>query len=611
MTQNPQFANLPLMAFFNGLFLPLQLSDHSPAYCEQFKTAIGWLAATLGREPTLADFNRQTMSQFVAKLATLGLAPLTMRNVRRRLWSLWKYAHSLKYVEKPVAIDGRRKVPKICRHGVTGFAYVTINGKRHYLGKHGSNECHTRYLTLMAEFVPAGTLALPPEEKPMGRAWNVPKPPVGSLLHFYRSEFRPILRPQSNSADLSIYDCAINNLHDWLNSQVALAEVTPEFVQAFRTFLDDRPLSPKLRSAYATAVKRIMRASAFADRFPKRDGQDPQSTVGHVERERRDLPFRPYRPNHLPPLVGEQGTLVHFYTDTYLPQVLTHSSSKYRAKIVVALRQLRSCFGRDLLLNELSREHISEFEQWMRERGDQAISTKDKVSCVMSLWRFADELNLAPPAPRLRRVRFPREAPDAWSFEEMQLIFDAATKIKRGRPLDGVPACKFWPAILRTCYWTALRRGSLLKIRPADVNLEKGTLYVPGSQMKNARGKIFHLGPDAVAAIREIYDANRERLFPFTDVRVLSTHFGLILKAAGVPPSRCGNNQFHKLRRTTITHTAVLAGMQAAITLAGHSSGIVTERYLDPSFLPNHDARVWLPTIADLPQPKEQADGNS
>lgn len=44
-----------------------------------------------------------------------------------------------------------RKPPKYCLHKATGQAYVRLNGRDHYLGKHGSSESLQKYSALIAE----------------------------------------------------------------------------------------------------------------------------------------------------------------------------------------------------------------------------------------------------------------------------------------------------------------------------------------------------------------------------------------------------------------------------------------------------------------------------
>lgn len=53
----------------------------------------------------------------------------------------------------------RRKVPSYCRHKASGQAYVTLDGREHYLGVYGTPESRERYARLIAEHTAAQSSA--------------------------------------------------------------------------------------------------------------------------------------------------------------------------------------------------------------------------------------------------------------------------------------------------------------------------------------------------------------------------------------------------------------------------------------------------------------------
>ena len=56
----------------------------------------------------------------------------------------------------------RRKVPSYCRHKASGQAYVTLDGREHYLGVYGTPESRERYARLIAEHTAGdSSLAMP------------------------------------------------------------------------------------------------------------------------------------------------------------------------------------------------------------------------------------------------------------------------------------------------------------------------------------------------------------------------------------------------------------------------------------------------------------------
>jgi hypothetical protein len=69
-------------------------------------------------------------------------------------------------VEKPEKSEKPVRIPKYRRHTSTGQAVVTLGGKDHYLGKHGTQEFREKYGKKVAEYanLPPGsvpTLARP------------------------------------------------------------------------------------------------------------------------------------------------------------------------------------------------------------------------------------------------------------------------------------------------------------------------------------------------------------------------------------------------------------------------------------------------------------------
>lgn len=296
----------------------------------------------------------------------------------------------------------------------------------------------------------------------------------------------------------------------------------------------------------------------------------------------------------LPTPVGEPGTLVDFYNTTYAPQAIAHTGNLHRAGFLKLLRRLRQCFGRDLLLQELSGKLLAEYVQWMREAGLSACSVKNERTRLLGIWRYAHDRWEAPEPPRVPKLKVPREQPDAWSLEEVSRIIQEAGRL-RDKPIEGIPANKYWVALLLVAWYTALRRGSLLSIRPEHLDLDQRWLYVPADAMKNFVGKRYRIGEDAAAALREIW-GEREFVFALrdrTDHR-LRHQPKKILKAAAVAPSRMKLNWFHKMRRTTATHVAVKAGLAAASALLGHSSAVLLKRYIDPTYMVGTDATEWL-----------------
>ncbi|MCY2987132.1 MAG: tyrosine-type recombinase/integrase [Planctomycetota bacterium] len=295
----------------------------------------------------------------------------------------------------------------------------------------------------------------------------------------------------------------------------------------------------------------------------------------------------------------EEGTVWHFYRTVYAPQRLIEVTETQRAAYERIFRFMREHFGRDLLLTELSDSLAADFLGSQSRKNKSPGTVNHHRSLLLAVWRFAFDSGLVSALPRIKKLKQHWDEPDSWSEQEAARIVEAAGKLEL-MPIYGIPANKWWRAFLLVAYWTALRRGSLLELRRADVDLQSGWLYVRPVGIKTRRGKRFRLGADAVAAIREIWLPERELLFPWRKDRGgTGAHFNRILELAGVPRShRTSMNQTHKWRRTVATLAAIRGGLSAAVALLGHSGPEMTRRYIDPTKLPGNDATQFLAPLA-------------
>jgi integrase len=263
-------------------------------------------------------------------------------------------------------------------------------------------------------------------------------------------------------------------------------------------------------------------------------------------------------------------------------------------------------------LNEQNDALAAEHFRWLRERGLAPATINHHRSGWFAVWNLACQRKLITQAPSVPKFRVHRDVPDAWTADEAARILEAASRIYPGRTAQGIPIGKLWRAIVLVLWYTGLRRGTLLKLRPADVDLQNGWLTVPAAAMKNRTGKRYKLGPDAIEALADIWDPNRARLFPLRWERA-ADHFRAVLKLAGIQTSGGSMSMFHRFRRTVATLVAVKKGLHAAMELLGHSSIEVTLRYIDPRFLPGTDFTDCLPPLAPLDVPMsaaKQADDN-
>lgn len=408
-------------------------------------------------------------------------------------------------------------------------------------------------------------------------------PPAGSLTAYYRDVFRPKLRAKSRKRR-NTYDLAVRRFIAFCDGHTPIEEIDNGMIDAFVEWLQQGGVCHGQMLQERDAVKTVVLDARPVDQ----NGEPPIS------------PLRPFgwkRKEELPE--PAPGSVREFFWRVYRPQRLLGCEERTLVHYEIALRRLYLWRSGDLPLAELNDANASAFFQHLLDEGAKPVTVNRYRGHLFAIWNLAFEQGLLERPPRIKKLRTHLEEPDAWSLDEIRRILDAAARFQPHWSKPGFHAGRFWRALLLVCWYTALRRGSLLKLRRQDVNLDAAELYVPADKMKNKRGKRFKLGPDAVEAIRRLHEgAEEEALFPWPyGIGSLGDHFRRILDAAGVPPSHRNNGHFHKLRRTCASFAAANGGMSAAIALLGHSSEYVTLRYLDPRMLPGNDATKLLPPL--------------
>ena len=194
------------------------------------------------------------------------------------------------------------------------------------------------------------------------------------------------------------------------------------------------------------------------------------------------------------------------------------------------------------------------------------------------MWRFAWKKRLVDELPRdVADFKPDKHIPRAWSVEEFGRII-AACDVMTGHYCD-IESPHWWRAFLWLLYDTGLRVAAALELTTSDLDLETGWLSVPADVQKQKAEQVFKLHPDTLRVIVATNPAGREWLLPFPyhfvgRTKYLRLRLNRILNAAGLPKT-C-KDKFHKIRRTTATLVADLAGDEAAQKHMGHSSLALT-----------------------------------
>ena len=412
----------------------------------------------------------------------------------------------------------------------------------------------------------------------------------GMLRAYFEDVYRPTMRRYSFSEDeVRLHATAVERLLDFAEHELAPSDLNSKLLNSFKRHLSSRRVSAREIQALIHALERIGRSY---DPNPKANLK-----LSLMEAD------------------PEKGTLRHFFTTTFLPQRLFSCSEAHRENYRVVLRQLRDHYNRDIRLNELTDAIAADFFSWLLSRGLSPMRVNRTYrSCLFALWRMAYDERMLNHLPRVKRLKETVHVPDAWTLEEMNQLL-AHCNSASSTKVSGIPSHVFWEALLRVAWWTGLRKATLLDLRREDLDLSTGWLTVPPTIMKNRRGAKFRLGTDAIAALTELlyYQPTAIKLLPWDKGdRWLHQNFVRIIEASGLPKCKYNKGSFHKIRRSTATKVAELAGVPAASALLGHSNTVITERYLDPSKLPGNDLTSYLPSLStelELREPPDLAAG--
>lgn len=287
--------------------------------------------------------------------------------------------------------------------------------------------------------------------------------------------------------------------------------------------------------------------------------------------------------------------VLEFYEGVYRPSKYFKDRPRCKDPYLDSLSQLRDHLSREPVLADLTTETITAFMQAIVKSGRSPSTANSRMRHLKSIARFAVRRRMLEEAFDVDKFRVPRRLPVAWSVEE----FEAMLRASREMPgkIVGVPARKWWPALLLVLYDTGLRRSAALGIRFDEFDFTRKTLRVPAERMKNSVEQIFFLHDQTIEAIVETLPPSRELLFPWPYKGDYSKSMNRGLRSIVIMAGyTCGKRDlFHKIRRTCATQIALKHGEHVAIQQLGHLSPGTIKSYIDPRFLAFHSGARGIP----------------
>jgi integrase len=242
----------------------------------------------------------------------------------------------------------------------------------------------------------------------------------------------------------------------------------------------------------------------------------------------------------------------------------------------------KSLYREDASIDDLTRENLNSFIAKCQESLTNTTSGNYRRA-LCRLWNYLCETRKDFPSYEIKRLRRPKaeERPVvAWHCDEVPILLKAASEL-RGQLKVGIPAAKYFQAWIWTEYDTGLRPSDMQRVEFLQYSPKERCIVL--TQHKTRKPHVVFLGDETVAAIEEIREPMRERIFPLT--------WGGLRKWADKLYILAGHHGFQKnpgqnlgtLRKTHATTIYIEHGDAAAAESLGHVSGtrIVRKHYID------------------------------
>lgn len=91
---------MKLIDLYEEHYAPARLIQANPHTKDRFRYEIRRLAELLGRTPTTADLNTNTISRLMSQGIEQGLSTETVAGTRKKFVALWRFAHQRRFVEE-------------------------------------------------------------------------------------------------------------------------------------------------------------------------------------------------------------------------------------------------------------------------------------------------------------------------------------------------------------------------------------------------------------------------------------------------------------------------------------------------------------------------------
>lgn len=267
-------------------------------------------------------------------------------------------------------------------------------------------------------------------------------------------------------------------------------------------------------------------------------------------------------------------------------------------QIVISVRRLDQFAGHHVEVHELSRDLLCRFLR-RRLTTCSAFTVKRNRAHLIQLWREAAEEGLVTPPPKIPAIKLPKPVPRAISLDVITRLLGAAgcqTSLMRNTQ---TPSSLFWRAAILFIYDVGVRLTAMLDIERGDIDITNRIVVLRHDSAKTMLGQVLDFSEQTAEAIGDLMQANGGKHvweWPYRK-RMIWLHFKRLMVAAGLQPEN--GVAFHALRKSHASYTMLVSDQETARKRMGHTSALMTERYIDPRIIVANSAR-----LADrLPRP--------
>lgn len=269
----------------------------------------------------------------------------------------------------------------------------------------------------------------------------------------------------------------------------------------------------------------------------------------------------------------------------------------------IDLTEFRSFAGGEKLLNDIGREPIRSYVQYLFEdKGLKETSVKRRIACLKSMfgWYESEEVIEKSPFRIMNlKIKLPKQLPRSLTRKEIKALLKVPLKQLGLIDRSSYQNENFSQNItsrqgfiqltsqltMELLFATGVRVGELVGIKIDDISLEDRTVRIKG---KGDRERLVFLPDQHLVALIKIYKSARKRFNPNTKILLINTRGGsletqlvrLQIRRIGELAKLTRRITPHMLRHSTATHLLDSGvDIRHVQKLLGHQSITTTQLY--------------------------------